>query len=132
MQSCPSMATIPNTKVLGRLQNVHYRCIADGSKTVEIRLNDSKRREIKAGDKVRLLPMGDAVTYLEVGIESIYSYPTFAAALESQGYYNALPLCSNLTEAINTYLAFDSYRTQEAENGVLAFVLGNAVEFGLD
>lgn len=43
-----------------KLQDKYYEYILNGTKRIEIRLNDEKRQGIKIGDKIRFINESDA------------------------------------------------------------------------
>ncbi|PYZ97491.1 hypothetical protein CR205_02525 [Alteribacter lacisalsi] len=59
-----------------------FHSMAAGRKSVEVRLNDEKRRRIKAGDEVVFtrVPGGEQLT---VVVENAVVYPTFRAMFEA-------------------------------------------------
>ena len=59
-----------------RLHNSPFKLIKNGTKTIELRLNDEKRRLIKVGDIIRFT---NRVTLEELDAEviNLYSYPSF-------------------------------------------------------
>lgn len=59
-----------------KLQNDPFNGIKDGTKTIELRLNDEKRQALKIGD---LIEFTNIVTseVLRVKIENIYKYDSF-------------------------------------------------------
>lgn len=59
-----------------KLNPLPYEAISSGRKTVEMRLNDEKRRKIKAGDKIRFVNTESGEELL-VLVESVTAYPSF-------------------------------------------------------
>ncbi len=59
-----------------KLQNGPFNSIKNGTKTIELRLNDEKRQALKIGD---LIEFTNIVTHevLLVKIENIYKYDSF-------------------------------------------------------
>lgn len=61
-----------------RLQAEPYAKIARGEKTVEMRLNDEKRRLLRVGDHIRFVPMQGEGALL-TRIVALKDFPDFAA-----------------------------------------------------
>lgn len=56
--------------------------IKDGSKTIELRLNDEKRQAIRIGDKVIFEPATGEKEAVETVVVALLRYPTFAALID--------------------------------------------------
>lgn len=61
------------------LQPVSFEKMRSGSKTIEIRLNDEKRRRIRVGDEIVFSLMGDSVQKIRAEVLELLSFPTFRA-----------------------------------------------------
>ena len=44
-----------------KLQQEPFRKVMAGDKTIELRLNDTKRQRIRAGDQIEFLNLGDRI-----------------------------------------------------------------------
>ena len=92
----------------------------DGQKTLELRLNDPKRREIQVGDVIRFEDTTDDTEVLHAEVKELLPFPSFEAL------YAALPLSEMgylpEEEASASPADMDKYYTQEeqARWGVLA------------
>lgn len=60
-----------------KLQTSPFEKIKAGSKTIEIRLNDEKRRLLKIGDRIVFSLMTDPSQKIEVEIIDLYKHPSF-------------------------------------------------------
>lgn len=58
------------------LQDEYFNLIANGKKTVEIRLNDEKRKLIKKGDRIEFVNLKD-LRKIAVGVINIMKYKSF-------------------------------------------------------
>ncbi|MFS1516265.1 ASCH domain-containing protein [Bacillus sp. SCS-151] len=59
------------------LYKVYLQAIKDGNKTVEVRLNDQKRRNIKIGDTIEFVSVPEADESLRVNVTGLKNYHTF-------------------------------------------------------
>ncbi|RCX19263.1 ASC-1-like (ASCH) protein [Anaerobacterium chartisolvens] len=63
-----------------------FEKIANGEKTIELRLNDEKRQLINIGDEIEFTNITDSVSKLYVRVTDIYKFSTF------EELYSQLPL----------------------------------------
>lgn len=63
-----------------------FNNIKDGSKKVEFRLYDDKRKEIKIGDIIEFSKLPDLTEKLNVEVVDLYQYKTFRELLIFLGY----------------------------------------------
>lgn len=61
------------------LNGEYFSSIKEGKKTVEVRLNDEKRRKIKVGDTIAFLKVPEKNETLKVQVTSLRTYATFEA-----------------------------------------------------
>lgn len=61
------------------LYGEYFKAIKDGKKTVEIRLNDEKRRKIKIGDAIEFIKVPEQNDTLQVKVTGLRTYDTFQA-----------------------------------------------------
>lgn len=59
-----------------KLQKEPFKMIKDGTKTIELRLNDEKRRLLKVGDEIVFTSI-ENLEQMKVEIENLYKYSTF-------------------------------------------------------
>ena len=60
-----------------KLQPEYYDFILNGTKRIEIRLNDEKRRQIKIGDTIRFLKEPELTESFKVKVIDLLRYDTF-------------------------------------------------------
>ena len=96
--------------------------IANGSKTIELRLNDEKRQRINVGDKI-IFNLSSADGILIAQVKNLYKFPDF------EELYKALPLenCGYGKKELNfaNHTDMEQYYTKEQikEYGVLGIEL---------
>lgn len=54
-----------------------YNLIDSGKKTIEVRVNDQKRRQIKVGDELHFINRSDEAKVLKTEAVALYVYPSF-------------------------------------------------------
>lgn len=59
------------------LYGEYFKAIKDGKKTVEVRLNDEKRRKIKIGDTIEFIKVPEQDESLLVKVTELRRYDTF-------------------------------------------------------
>ena len=106
--------------------NLHpgpFSHIADGSKTIELRLNDEKRRLIRVGDTL-VFTCRDTGARLAARVVALHTFPDFAAL------YRALPLerCGYLPEEVATASPDDMLLYYTAEQQARYGVLGIEIQ----
>ena len=69
-----------------RLSETPFRQLKNGTKTIELRLNDEKRRRIKIGDTIQFINLEDKKDTLMTKVVDIYTFDSFA------DLYSVLPL----------------------------------------
>ena len=60
-----------------KLQEKYYDFILNGTKKIELRLNDEKRQKIKLGDKIRFLKEPELKEFFEVKVIGLLRYNSF-------------------------------------------------------
>lgn len=60
-----------------KLQPEYFNYILNGTKRIEIRLNDEKRQKIKLGDKIKFLKEPDLTDAFETKVIGLLRYNTF-------------------------------------------------------
>ncbi|WP_125706379.1 ASCH domain-containing protein [Lacticaseibacillus daqingensis] len=102
-----------------RLTHDQFQRIVAGTKTIEIRLNDAKRQQLRIGDALTFTDLltGDTHT---VQLSAIAHFATFAALYRR---YGGLQVGSAPTDSV-AQMVTETYQlytpAQEAEFGVLA------------
>ena len=81
-----------------QLQPIPFEMIKNGTKTIELRLYDEKRRKIQIGDDIVFAHIENQNETLKVKVIDLYIFDSFAEL------YNALPLleCGYTKEDIDT------------------------------
>lgn len=103
--------------------NLHpqpFALIADGRKTIELRLYDEKRSQIQVGDTLVFTHSNDSTQTLTAKVTALHRFPDFAAL------YAALPLdkCGYLPEELSTASPEDMNLYYSAEKQALYGVVG--------
>lgn len=102
-----------------RLNPAPFEMIACGDKTIELRLNDEKRRKIKIGDEITFVNTENSLKTIKVEVIGIYRFKSF------KELYANLPLlrCGYTKEDVMTAEPEDmlSYYSEEQQKkyGVL-------------
>ena len=60
-----------------RLNTSPFEMIASGEKTIELRLNDEKRRKIKIGDEITFVNTENSLKTILVEVIGIYKFKSF-------------------------------------------------------
>ncbi len=81
-----------------RLKDAPFSMIECGQKTIELRLWDEKRQQIRIGDRIRFLHANEETRMLTCTVVALHRFSTFAEL------YNALPLraCGYTEEELPT------------------------------
>ena len=81
-----------------QLQPVPFEMIRNGTKTIELRLYDEKRRKIQIGDTIVFVHAGNRAETLRVNVIDLFVFDSFAKL------YDALPLleCGYTKDDIDT------------------------------
>ena len=92
--------------------------IMDGTKTIEIRLNDEKRRGISIGDDITFTKVSDEAETLTVQVVDLHPHPSFAALYQAFSF--AEFGCEGYTMEQLLSGTYDIYaKENEARYGVL-------------
>ena len=93
-----------------KLNPLPFAMIASGQKTVELRLNDEKRKRISVGDEIQF-SRTDGEATIRCRVVALHAYPSF------RELYQALPLTSigytEETAPAATPEDMDAYYTEE-------------------
>lgn len=60
-----------------KLNEKYFEYIKRGTKRIELRLNDEKRKLIKIGDKIRFLKLPKLDEHIDVTVEDLIKYDNF-------------------------------------------------------
>lgn len=104
------------------LYGEYFHAIRERKKTVEVRLNDEKRRKIKVGDTIEFIKVPQQDEILKVQVMDLRIYDTFEAM------YNDIPLkdfdCEGWTMKEMIDGTYEIYTPeQEKEWGTLAILI---------
>ncbi|ARF18652.1 ASCH domain-containing protein [Sporosarcina ureae] len=104
------------------LYGEYFQAIREGKKTVEVRLNDEKRRQIKVGDVIEFIQVPQQDEFLKVQVINLEIYDTF------EEMYNDIPLkgfdCEGWTIKEMIDGTYEIYTPeQEKEWGTLAITM---------
>lgn len=104
------------------LYGEYYHAIKEGKKTIEVRLNDEKRRKIKVGDSIEFVKVPQQDEILKVQVINLCSYDTF------EDMYNDIPFkdfdCEGWTMKEMIDGTYEIYTpAQEKEWGTLAITI---------
>lgn len=101
-----------------KLQEEYFNYILNGTKRIEIRLNDEKRKNIKLGDKIKFLKEPLLNESFEAEVICLLNYRSFEDLIRD---YDTSILSDNTVskeEVLSTLSKFYS-REDEDKNGVL-------------
>lgn len=98
------------------LNDLPFQLIKDGSKTIEMRLNDEKRQLLKVGDFIEFTNR-DTLEKLKVKVENLYRYDSF---FELYKHFDKVSL-GYLEDEVADYKDMEQYYTveQQKKYGVL-------------
>lgn len=106
-----------------KLQERYYNYILNGTKRIEIRLNDEKRQSIKIGDKIKFLKEPELNEYFEVNVIGLLKYNCFNDLLNDFDVSVLADKSMSKEELINTLEKFYPKEKQE-KYGVLGIMVG--------
>lgn len=105
-----------------KLAEAPFRKIQNGTKTIEMRLWDEKRRLIKAGDEILFLNTSNNETLL-TGVTKLHIFSTFADMIQNLGH-ERLGYLEKPTESHGMYSIYK--QEDEAKYGVVGIELALA------
>lgn len=100
-----------------KLWNSPYELIKNGSKTIEIRLNDEKRSLIKIGDIIEFTN-NETFEKMQVEVINLYKYNTFKELYENHDKISTGYLEDEVANYNDMYLYYS--KEEEKTFGVLA------------
>ena len=96
-----------------QLHQEPFEMVKNGTKTIELRLNDEKRRRIRIGDCITFLNRADSAESLTARVTALYPFDSF------EELYRTLPLdkCGYDVESMEEAAAsdMDVYYTREEQ-----------------
>lgn len=102
-----------------RLKPAPFEQIKEGTKTLELRLNDEKRQGIRVGDDIVFVNTEDDTQTLAVRVDGLYPFSTFK---ELYAAFDPVEYGSTSKDAYEEMYAYYSPE-DEARHGVLAIRL---------
>ncbi|WP_078552113.1 ASCH domain-containing protein [Bacillus alkalicellulosilyticus] len=104
------------------LYGEYFNSIKEGKKTVEVRLNDVKRRKIRVGDTIEFIKIPEQDETIKVQVTNLKIYDTFKAMYEDIPFKDFDCEGWNMKEMIEgTYEIYSP--EQEKEWGTLAITI---------
>lgn len=104
------------------LYGEYFKAIKEGRKTVEVRLNDGKRRKIKVGDTIEFIKVPEQDETLQVQVIELRTYDTFQEMYDDIPFKNFDSEGWTMEEMIKgTYEIYSP--EQEKEWGTLAITI---------
>lgn len=106
-----------------------FDMIKQGEKTIELRLNDDKRRQVQVGDQIIFEHLDDLTQTIQVDVIALHPFPFF------EELYQALPLleCGYTSNNVETASPKDmeAYYSleQQAQYGVLGIEISLSDHF---
>lgn len=104
------------------LYGEYFTAIKEGNKTVEVRLNDEKRRKIKIGDTIEFIRVPDENETLQVQVTNLRKYDTFKEMYENIPFQDFDCAGWSMKEMVEgTYEIYSP--EQEKRSGTLAITI---------
>lgn len=104
-----------------RLQDKYYNYILNGTKKIEIRLNDEKRKNIKIGDKIIFQKLSNTDEYFKVRVTKLLNYNSFLEILNDFDIEILSDKNMTYEELLSTLRTFYT-KEEEKEYGVLGIM----------
>lgn len=82
------------------LQRIWYDYIANGEKTIEGRLYDTKRKELRVGDTIKFTNGEDSFTKK---ITNLKTFDSFKEAIDEDNYKLLIPNAETMADALKVY-----------------------------
>lgn len=104
-----------------RLQKEYYNYIKNGTKRIEIRLNDEKRKLLKLDDSIRLHLLDDESEYLKVKVTGLLHYKNIETLIANHDMYLLTKEGMNKEELITIFNNIYS-KDEQDKYGVLGIL----------
>lgn len=105
-----------------KLNEQPFQSMKSGRKTVEVRLNDEKRRRIRCGDMIEFIKVPDKTETLKVKVLELKRYDSFLKMYESISADDLDAIGQSMDELLkNTYQIYSP--EQEQKWGTLAVTI---------
>lgn len=105
-----------------KLSEPYYSLVKSGEKTVEIRVYDKKRQELKKGDKINFTKR-DGKGKIEKTIKKIQISKNFETALKRSTLRKAMPNICKIKEGVEIYNSFPNYKEDSKKYGVISIYI---------
>ena len=105
-----------------KLQEKYFNYMLNGTKKIELRLNDEKRRKIKIGDKIRFLKMPDLKEELIVEVMDLLCYDSFESLFKDYDISLLSDISMTKEELLNILNEFYTKEEQQ-KYGVLGIYI---------
>ena len=101
------------------LKKIWFDFIKNNKKTIEGRIYDEKRKQIKVGDTITFINDDEKITKKVVRLE-IFSPPQiFENVINSENYKLLIPNAKNIEDAIKVYNDIPSYSDKTRKFGII-------------
>lgn len=101
------------------LKKIWFDFIKNNKKTIECRIYDEKRKQIKVGDTITFINDDEKITKKVVRLE-IFSPPQiFENVINSENYKLLIPNAQNIDDAIKVYNDIPSYSDKAQKFGII-------------
>ena len=96
-----------------KLKEEYYNYMLYGTKRIELRLNDEKRRKVKKGDKIKFIKDENHDEYFYVIVEDLLYYESFDKLIDDNDISSLADKSINKEELLKI---LDSFYTKEEQN----------------
>lgn len=103
------------------IEEKYLRLIESGAKSIEGRVKRPQYAVIKANDVIRFIDTKNKNHTSHFLVEKVTFYKCFEEMLKKEGLPNCLPGITTLSEGLNVYHSFPSYKQDAEKLGVIAF-----------
>lgn len=104
------------------LDDMYFEMVKNKEKTVELRVNDEKRKDIQVGDFILFTNKSGT----ELDYKSVIGKQIFGSFEEAVSFYGCKKLMPNLVndeDVVNAYKSIPSYESNVKKFGCVAFTL---------
>lgn len=102
-----------------KLSEPYYTLVKSNKKTVEIRVYDEKRKQLKIGDKI-MFSKTDGSGEFTKKIKKLQISQDFESALRRSTLKKTLPNICKIRDAVDIYHSFPNYKEEAKKFGVLS------------
>jgi ASC-1-like (ASCH) protein len=105
------------------LSEPHFTNIKKNIKTIEIRLYDKKRRQLKVNDYITFTKRENNNIKFIKKIKNIKIFKNFEDAIKDSKLKNCLPGINTYKKGVELYYSFPKYKKLEKKLGVIAIYI---------